>query len=96
MTARQSAETPGPALRLLSLGAGVQSTVLLLLACDGIIRRFDVAYFADTGWEPKAVYTNLAKLREYASRAGIPVRTVSAGNLRADAVNPAHRFVPIK
>lgn len=32
-----------PALRLLSLGAGVQSTAVLLLACEGVIPRFDYA-----------------------------------------------------
>jgi hypothetical protein len=89
--------TPGqagaPALRLLSLGAGVQSTALLLLACDRVIPPFDIAYFADTGWEPEAVYANLARLRAHAARAGIPIRTVSAGNIRTDAVDPAHRFV---
>lgn len=33
----------GPTLRLLSLGAGVQSTTVLLLACEGEIPRFDIA-----------------------------------------------------
>ena len=81
-----------PALRLLSLGAGVQSTTVLLLACDGVIPRFDYALFADTGWEPRQVYENLARLRAHAENAGIPVRTVSAGNIRTDALDPAHRF----
>jgi hypothetical protein len=85
--------TSGPALRLLSLGAGVQSTTVLLLACDGVIPRFDYALFADTGWEPRQVYENLARLRAHAENAGIPVRTVSAGNIRTDALDPAHRFV---
>jgi 3'-phosphoadenosine 5'-phosphosulfate sulfotransferase (PAPS reductase)/FAD synthetase len=85
--------TAGPAIRLLSLGGGVQSTAVLLLACERAIPPFDTAYFADTGWEPKAVYANLARLAEHAGRAGIPVRTVSAGNIRKDAADPAHRFV---
>jgi hypothetical protein len=38
-----------PALRLLSLGAGVQSTTVLLVACEGAIPRFDAALFTDTG-----------------------------------------------
>jgi hypothetical protein len=84
---------PGPALRLLSLGAGVQSTTVLLLACEGEIPRFDVALFADTGWEPRAVYANLDRLAAHAERHGIPVRQVSAGNIRADALDPKHRFV---
>lgn len=84
---------PEPALRLLSLGAGVQSTTVLLLACEGEIPRFDVALFADTGWEPRAVYTNLERLTAHAEKNGIPVRRVSAGNIRADALDPKHRFV---
>jgi 3'-phosphoadenosine 5'-phosphosulfate sulfotransferase (PAPS reductase)/FAD synthetase len=95
MTARLYAENARPTLRLLSLGAGVQSTAVLLLACDRAIPPFDIAYFADTGWESKAVYANLARLTEHAAKAGIPVRSVSAGNLRRDALDPAHRFVSI-
>lgn len=79
--------------RVLSLGAGVQSTALLLLAAEGRIPRFDVAVFADTGWEPKAVYQHLDRIeREIARPAGIPVLRVSVGNIRADALDPTHRF----
>ena len=38
--------------RYLSLGAGVQSSAVLLLAARGEIAPFDAAVFADTGWEP--------------------------------------------
>jgi integrase len=93
MTNPASTHDAGPALRCLSLGAGVQSSAVLLLACEGVIPRFDVALFADTGWEPRAVYANLARLRAHAAKFGIPVRTVSAGNIRDDALDPAHRFV---
>lgn len=94
MTSRRTTEQGGgPALRLLSLGAGVQSTTVLLLACEGAIPRFDAALFADTGWEPRAVYSNLERLRVHAGKAGIPVRTVSSGNIRSDALDPKHRFV---
>lgn len=93
MTPPASTPDSGPALRCLSLGAGIQSSTVLLLACEGVIPRFDVALFADTGWEPRAVYENLVRLREHAARFGIPVRTVSAGNIRDDALDPAHRFV---
>ena len=47
--------TTNPELRILSLGAGVQSTVLALMACDGTLPGLDAAIFADTGWEPPAV-----------------------------------------
>lgn len=42
-----------PRLRALSLGAGVQSTTMLLVAAEGRIPAFDVALFADTGWEAR-------------------------------------------
>lgn len=80
------------ALRVLSLGAGVQSTAILLLACENPALRFDAAIFADTGWEPRQVYDHLARLEEAAKAAGIPVYRVSSGNIRRDALDPEHRF----
>lgn len=68
-------------LRILSLGAGVQSTALLQMGIEGEI-QIDHAIFADTGWEPKAVYVHLRKIAHRAAKAGIPVHTVSAGNIR--------------
>jgi hypothetical protein len=82
-----------PRLRLLSLGAGVQSTTLLLLACHGEIPLFDHALFADTGWEPRAVYKQLARVTRIAKRAGIPVQIVSAGDIRVDSLDKNRRFV---
>lgn len=70
-------------LRVLSLGAGVQSSTLLLLSERGEVDRFDCAVFADTGWEPAAVYDWLGWLDGQTS---IPVHTVSAGNIRDDAL----------
>jgi hypothetical protein len=50
-------------VRVISLGAGVQSSAMLLMALEG---RFgdmpDCAIFADTQWEPKAVYEWLGQL----------------------------------
>jgi hypothetical protein len=51
-----------PKLRVLSLGAGVQSTTIALMAARGDIPAPDCAIFADTGDEPKAVYEHLAWL----------------------------------
>ncbi len=48
-----------PALRVLSLGAGVQSTTVALMAARGEIEAPDCAIFADTGDEPRAVYQHL-------------------------------------
>jgi hypothetical protein len=50
-------------LRVLSLGAGVQSTTMALMAAHGEVGPMpDCAIFSDTGWEPNAVYQHLAWL----------------------------------
>ncbi len=82
-------------LRILSLGAGVQSSTLLLMALAGELPRLDAAIFADTGWEPKAVYQHLYRLEHAAEAAGLAVHRVSAGNLRHDALDPTHRFASL-
>jgi hypothetical protein len=50
---------------ILNLGAGVQSTMLYLLACEEhpCIGKIDYAIFADVGDEPKAVYRHLEWLQ---------------------------------
>jgi len=69
-------------LRVLSLGAGVQSTTLALMAAHGEIGPMPYcAIFADTGWEPTHVYRHLDWLE---SVLPFPVRHVSAGSLRDD------------
>ncbi|WP_405494689.1 hypothetical protein [Nocardia sp. NBC_00511] len=66
---------------MLSLGAGVQSTTLLLLIAHGELPMIDAAIFADTGWEPEAVYRHLDRIeREIATPAGIPLHRVSNGH----------------
>lgn len=52
-----------PKLRVLSLGAGVQSTTIALMAARGEIEAPDCAIFADTGDEPAAVYEHVDWLR---------------------------------
>ena len=67
--------------RSLSLGAGVQSTVLALMAERGEygLSKPDVAIFADTGWEPPSVYEHLDWLEKQLS---FEVVRVGAGNIR--------------
>ena len=84
-----------PTMRILSLGAGVQSTVLALMACDGTLPGLDAAIFADTGWEPKAVYEQVDRIETELTSAGIPLHRVSAGNLRYDSLDPEHRYVSV-
>lgn len=75
-----------PALRVLSLGGGVQSTVMSLLAEEGSFgNKPDCAIFADTGWEPQSVYDNIDWLE---SQVSFPIMRVSNGrNLLQDVKN---------
>lgn len=84
-----------PEIVALSLGAGVQSTALGLLAIDGVLPKPDVAIFADTGWEPAAVYAQVDRIAAALEGAGIAFHRVSQGNLRTDAVDPDHRYASI-
>jgi 3'-phosphoadenosine 5'-phosphosulfate sulfotransferase (PAPS reductase)/FAD synthetase len=74
-------------LTVLSLGAGIQSTTVLLLALDGVLPPFDRVVFADTGDEPAAVYEHLARLHKLAT-----IDVVSAGRLSETA---GSSFVPV-
>lgn len=82
---RQSLRGSEP-YRVLSLGAGAQSTVLALMAESGEfgLPKPDIALFADTGWEPNAVYEHLEWLR---SQLSFEVRTVTAGNIKDNLRN---------
>lgn len=76
-----------PRLRVLSLGAGVQSTTLALMAAHGEIGPMpDCAIFADTGWEPKAVYDHLDWLSS-PNVLPFPIHRVQRGNLRDDVIS---------
>lgn len=79
-------------LTVLSLGAGVQSTTLALLAEDGTLPRPDYAIFADTGWEPRSVYEHLDRLEKALS---FPILRVAKGNLRNDVLSESTRFAAV-
>ena len=77
--------------KVLSLGAGTQSTVLALMAEQGWggLEKPDIAIFADTQWEPKQVYRHLDWLKKQLS---YRVVRVTAGSIRdnvLDGVTPA-------
>lgn len=74
---------PAASMTILSLGAGVQSTTLYLMALTGEV-SFDCAIFADLGEEPAPVYRHLEWLK---SLGGPTIHTVSAGRLGDDLVN---------
>lgn len=72
-------------LRVLSLGAGVQSTTIALMAARGEFpEKIDCAIFADTQWEPAHVYQHLEWLK---TQLPFPVHMVSAGNLRQNVID---------
>lgn len=73
-------------LEVLSLGAGVQSTTLALMACWGQL-HLDAAVFSDTGWEGRKVYEHFERLEKEFEKAGIPLHKVSNGHLRDDVVS---------
>lgn len=74
-------------LTYLSLGAGVQSSALIVCSALGLhgVPKADVAIFADTQNEPRHVYGAVERLRAWAAPHGIPVERVTAGDLLADA-----------
>ena len=79
-------------LRILSFGAGVQSTTLLEMALRGDIEAVDHVIFADTGWEPNPVIENMVEYGERCAEAGVPFHVVANGNIRSDALDLGHRF----
>jgi len=87
-------------IHFLNLGAGVQSTVLYLMAVKKFARTFrlDVAGFADTQEEPTEVYEHLSRLAT-AGNHHVPILVRSVGKLGDDLIagrnSLGHRFVPI-
>tara|TARA_Y100001951_G_scaffold101794_1_gene107270 strand:+ start:41 stop:868 length:828 start_codon:yes stop_codon:yes gene_type:complete len=74
-------------LTILSLGAGVQSSVMALMAAKGEISPMpDAAIFADTQAEPQGVYDWLDWLE---AQLPYPVLKVTAGDLRQDCLDSA-------
>ena len=86
-----------PSLRVISLGAGVQSTVMALKNSQGELGpKVDCAVFADTGWEPRMVYDHLSWLEKQVS---FPIYRVQSGNIRrdleTDSNTTGHKFAAI-
>ena len=74
-----------PTLTVISLGGGVQSSVMALMAGEGAFGRVpDCAIFADTHWEPPSVYKHIEWL---AGRLRFPLYVVDNGrSLREDVM----------
>ena len=81
-----------PTMRVLSLGAGVQSSCLALMAPEGLTKhKPDYMIFADTGWEPSFVYEHVEYLKKAITI--FPIITVERSNIREDLIRAAN---PVK
>ena len=74
---------PPHTLTVISLGGGVQSSVMALMANEGAFDRVpDCTIFADTRWEPPSIYEHLTWLKD---RLSFPLYVVDNGrSLRED------------
>ena len=86
-----------PDLRVISLGAGRQSSAMLLMAQEG---RFgpppEFAIFSDTGWEPQRVYDWLTQLQAISQ---IPIvvthwKNIKTTTLEAGKVQGQRNYIP--
>jgi len=82
-----------PTLRILSLGAGVQSSTMALMANEGAFSyKPDYAIFADTGWEPRKVYDHLEWLKGQLDFPVIVTRNhLKSGNILTDMTNEVQK-----
>lgn len=71
-------------LTTISLGAGLQSSVLVEMVVEGELPPVDVVIFADTGDEPDYVYQQVEYLSERLETVGIPLDVVQSGNMVED------------
>ena len=79
-------------LNIISLGAGVQSSTMALMAAHGeLTPQPDYAIFADTQWEPPHVYEYLELLE---NKLPFPVLRVTNGSLREKILTEGYSDVP--
>lgn len=76
-------------INVLSLGVGVQSSCMALMACMGELERPDLIVFSDPGWETKRTYEYANWLKETVEGYGIPVIFTRNGNIREDLIRAA-------
>jgi len=87
-------------VRILSLGAGVQSTTVALMAIHGEIEPVEHAIFSDTGWETPSVYRHLEWLVPKLEAANIKFHKVksdkNSGNIKQDILyGKRHASIPM-
>ncbi len=80
--------------RYISLGGGVQSTALVLMAVDGMFGKVpSAALFADLEWERAGFYEHMEKLEE--AVAPFPIVSLKPGNIRALTTQDEVRWASI-
>jgi hypothetical protein len=77
----------------LSLGGGLQSSVIAEMIAEGELLPVDVVLFADTGDEPDYVYQQVRYLKDRLGN--IPLETVDNGNMIDDIIQSKGRFASI-
>lgn len=70
-------------MRVLSFGAGVQSSALLFMCERGEVEPVDFAVFADTGAEPAEVLTWLERVRKLVKT---PIHVAQRGNIETEVL----------
>lgn len=82
-------------MKILSCGAGQQSTALALMSCDNVMHPgkfplvpiYDVVLFCDLGGEREWVYRQVEFLQYQCIKAGIPFYILKEKNLKEDYIN---------
>ncbi len=78
----------------ISLGAGLQSSVLVEMVVEGDLPPVDFVIFADTGDEPNYVYNQVEYLKGRLSSVDIPLVTVHKSNM-VDDLYDGRRFAAL-
>lgn len=81
---KQINNSAGKALKILSCGAGMQSTALALMSCENKLRSgthpqvpvYDLIVFCDLGEEPPWVYKQVEFIRRSCESCGIPFKVL--------------------
>jgi hypothetical protein len=92
---RAAAKVEPEPLRVIALGAGQQSTAMLLMSLAGVLPRADCAVFCDTQAERRHTVEHLTRLKAHCDEVGFPLHIVSAGDLWSHVQESAGGRIPI-
>lgn len=75
-------------IKILSCGAGMQSTALALMSCENathakpvheFVPVYDLVVYCDLGWEPPWVYNQVDFIQKRCNEAGVPFKILYTG-----------------